>query len=190
MAHSFIDALLATALLVIWQRQFGSQETGWLAAPLRVMGFIPAVIHMAWAQVLLAQHRHSRMNPALVGLAGFSFVALIGASCLLALNMGLISHDWNGVKTYLWMLVMWQGCACLTAAYSHRPFQTQESISYSLTCIAISIAQFLVLVIPLIFNFQPTPHLFFSWFAIVSICGLLVLFFRIKNLIQIQSSIS
>jgi hypothetical protein len=104
--------------------------------------------------------------------------------------MGLISHDWNGVKTYIWILVMWQGCACLTAAYSHRPFQTEESISYSLTCIAISIAQFLVLVIPLIFNFQPTPHLFFSWFAIVSICGLLVLFFRLKNLIQIQSSIS
>jgi len=179
MAHSFIDALLATALLVIWQRQFGFQETGWLAAPLRVMGLIPAVIHMAWAQVLLAQHRHSGMNPALVGLAGFSFVALIGASCLVALNMGLISHDWNGVKTYLWLLVMWQGCACLTAAYSHRPFQTEKSISYSLTCIAISIAQFLVLVIPLIFNFQPSPHLFFSWFVIVSICGILVLFFSL-----------
>jgi hypothetical protein len=74
MAHSLIDAMLATALLVIWQRQFGSQETGWLAAPLRIMGFIPAVIHMAWAQVLLSRHKQSRINPTLVGLAGFSFV--------------------------------------------------------------------------------------------------------------------
>ena len=181
MVHSLIDALLATALLVIWQRQFGIQETGWLAAPLRVMGFIPAVIHMAWAQVLLAQHQPSRMNPAFVGLAGFSFVAFIGVSCLLALNMGLISHDWNGVKTYLWMLVIWQGCACMTAAYSHRPFQTNQSINYSLTCIAVSIAQLLVLLVPVIFNFQLTPHLFFSWFAIVSICGSLVLFFALKK---------
>jgi hypothetical protein len=183
MAHSLIDALLATALLVIWQRQFGSQETGWLAAPLRIMGFIPAVIHMAWAQVLLAQHKQSRINPTLVGLTGFSFVALIGASCFVALNVGWISYDWQGVKTYLLMLVMWQGFACMTAAYSHRPFQTHESISYSIICTAISIAQFLVLVVPVIFNFQPTPHLFFSWFAIVSFCGLSVLFFRLKNLI-------
>jgi hypothetical protein len=181
MMHAFIDALLATALLVIWQHRFGAQETGWLAAPLRIMGFIPSVIHMAWAQVLLAQHQPSRMNPALLGLAGFSFVALIGVSCLFALNIGLISHDWNGVRTYLCMLVMWQGFACMTAAYSHRPFQTHESISYSITCMAISIAQFLVLVVPVTFNFQPTPHLFFSWFAIVSVCGLSVLFFRLKN---------
>jgi hypothetical protein len=190
MMHAFIDALLATALLVIWQHRFGAQETGWLAAPLRVMGFIPAVIHMAWAQVLLAQHQPSRMYPALLGLAGFSFVALIGVSCLFALNMGLISHDWNGVRTYLWMLVMWQGCACMTAAYSHRPFQTNQSISYSLICIAVSIAQFLVLVIPVMLNFQLTPHLFFSWFAIVSVCGSLVLFLLLKNLIKIQNRIS
>jgi hypothetical protein len=121
------------------------------------------------------------MNSALVGLAGFSFVALIGASCFVALNVGWISYDWQGVKTYLLMLVMWQGFACMTAAYSHRPFQANESNGYSFTCISVSIAQFLVLVVPVTFNFQPTPHLFFSWFAIVSVCGLSVLFFRLKN---------
>jgi hypothetical protein len=138
---------------------------------------------MAWAQVLLAQHQQSRMNPTIVGLAGFSFVAFIGVSCSLALNIGWINHDWQGAKTYLLMLALWQGFACMTAAYSHRPFQSNESIGYSLTCISVSIAQFLVLVVPVTFNFQPTPHLFFSWFAIVSICGLSVLFFRLKNLI-------
>ena len=180
--HAFSDALLATALLVIWQHQFGVQETGWLAAPLRVMGFIPAVIHMAWAQVILAQHQASRTNPAFVGLAGFSFVAFIGVSCLFALNMGLISQDWNGVRTYLWMLVAWQGCACMTAAYSHLPFQSNQSISYSLTCITVSIAQLLALIFPVMLNFQLTPHLFFNWFVIVSVCGSLILFVRLKNI--------
>jgi hypothetical protein len=182
MAHSLIDALLATALLVIWQRQFGSQETGWLAAPLRIMGFIPAVIHMAWAQVLLSRHKQSRINPTLVGLAGFSFVSFIGVSCLLAINIDWISHDWHGVKTYLWMLVLWQGFACMTAAYSHYPFQTNQSVSFSLTCIAISATQFFFLVISVIFNHQLTPHLFFNSFVIVSIIGSLVLFFRLRNL--------
>jgi len=78
MGHSLSDALLSAVLLVVWQRNFGSQETGWLAAPLRVMGIIPAVIHMAWVQVLLAQNRQSPVNPNFVGLAGFSCVAIIG----------------------------------------------------------------------------------------------------------------
>jgi hypothetical protein len=180
MLHSLTDALLTTALIVIWQRQFGSQETAWLAAPLRVMGFIPAVIHIAWSQVLLAHHLQSRINPTLVGLVGFSFVALIGAGCFLAINFGWMSHEWHGVNTYLLLLVMWQGCACMTAAYSHRPFQTRQSVSFSLICILISFSQILILVIPVIFNYQITPHLFFNWFVIVSVFGSLLLFFRLK----------
>ena len=182
MVHTFIDALLSTALLIIWQRQFGSQETGWLAAPLRVMGFIPATIHLAWAQVLLAQHRHPFMNPTIVGLVGFSFVAFIGFSCFLAIKIGWISHDWHGIQTYLLMLVLWQGCACMVAAHSHSPFQTNQSVSYSTTCIAISVIQFLILLIPAILNCQLTPHLFFSLFVLVSIIGFLFLFLRLKNL--------
>jgi hypothetical protein len=127
MLHSFTDALLATALIVIWQRQYGPQEAAWLASPHRLMGFIPAVIHMSWAQVLLAQRLQTQIEPALVGLTGFSFVAIIGASCFLIINFGWISHQWHGINTYLWMLILWQGCACMTAAYSHRPFQTLHS---------------------------------------------------------------
>ena len=182
MAHSLIDALLVTGLIVIWQRTFGSQETGWLAAPLRVMGFIPAVIHMAWVQVLLAQKKQSRVHPILVGLTGFSFVALVGASCLLALNLGWISHDWHGVQTYIGMLVLWQGCACMTAAYSHRPFQSNQSVNYSYSCLLISALQFLTLLIPLLFNYQLTNQIFFNIFSSVSIMGTLVLFFRFRNL--------
>jgi hypothetical protein len=175
MSHSLIDALLATSLLVIWQRQFGAQETGWLAAPLRVMGFIPAVIHMAWAQVLLTQQQKPRIKSTLVGIAGFSFVAFIGVSSFLALNLGLISHNWHGVKTYIWMLVLWQGCACMNAAFSHLPFQTKQSVSYSLTCIVITIPQFLILLVPVFLNYELSPHLLFKIFVITSLFGYLLL---------------
>ena len=55
LTHTFLDVFLATAVIIVWQRLYGSQETGWLSALLRVFGFVPAVIHMAWAQVKLSQ---------------------------------------------------------------------------------------------------------------------------------------
>jgi uncharacterized membrane protein YqaE (UPF0057 family) len=55
MAHTLVDALLATAIIVVWQRLYGAEETGWMSALLRVLGFVPAVVHMAWAQVALAR---------------------------------------------------------------------------------------------------------------------------------------
>jgi hypothetical protein len=101
MAHTLADALLATAIVVVWQRMYGAQETGWMAAPLRVMGFVPAVVHMAWAQVLLAQPQHARTNPLWVGLAGFASVALLGAGCAVALEFGWLGEQWQGVWPYL-----------------------------------------------------------------------------------------
>ncbi len=64
-AHTLVDALLATAIVVVWQRGYGAQETGWMTAPLRLMGFVPALVHMTWAQVLLAQPlvQDKRLNP-------------------------------------------------------------------------------------------------------------------------------
>jgi uncharacterized membrane protein YqaE (UPF0057 family) len=59
MAHTLVDAMLATAIIVVWQRLYGAQETGWMSALLRVLGFVPAVVHMAWAQVALAQGHHA-----------------------------------------------------------------------------------------------------------------------------------
>jgi len=180
MGHSLADALLSAALLVVWQRSFGPQETGWLAAPLRVMGIIPAVIHMAWVQVLIAQNKQSPVNPTFVGLAGFSCVAIIGGSCLLALNFGWLGHDWQGIETYIGMLVLWQGSACMTAAYSHHPFQTKQSVNYSYACIVISVIQIFTLLIPFIFNYKLTSQIFFYLFSVVSIIGCLILYKRIK----------
>jgi len=148
MAHTLADALLATAIVVVWQRLYGAQETGWMAAPLRVMGFVPAVVHMAWAQVLLAQPQHARTNPLWVGLGGFACVALLGAGCAVALEMDWLGEQWLGVWPYLLPLVVWQGSACLVAAFSHVPFEFRNARIYSVICIVISLFQLLVVLIP------------------------------------------
>ena len=171
MAHSLVDALLATAIVVVWQRMYGAQETGWMAAALRVMGFVPAVVHMAWAQVLLAQSQHASTNPLWVGLAGFSSVALLGAGCAVALEMGWLGEQWQGVRPYLLPLVVWQGSACLAAAFSHLPFETESAQAYSWVCIAIAVSQGIVLLAPISTNMLMTPSIQIAWLGYVSAIG-------------------
>jgi len=151
MAHTLADALLATAIVVVWQRLYSAQETGWMTAPLRVMGFVPALVHVAWAQVLLAQPKFPRTNPLWVGLGGFACVALFGVGCTFAIEMGWLDERWHGVHSYLLPLVLWQGSACLSAAYSYLPFQAQSARSYSLMCIGVTIIQSVILLILTIF---------------------------------------
>jgi hypothetical protein len=173
MAHTLADALLATAIVVVWQRMYGAQETGWMAAPLRVMGFVPAVVHMAWAQVLLGQPQHARTNPLWVGLAGFASVALLGAGCAVALEMGWLGDEWQGVWPYLLPMVVWQGSACVVAAFAHLPFLTHSARRYSWVCIGLATLQGMVLLVSTFFNFLLTPFLIFTILSVCSCIGLL-----------------
>ena len=156
MAHTLVDALLATAIIVVWQRLYGSQETGWMSALLRVLGFVPAVVHMAWAQVALAQGQPSEDSKPKtgvhswgLGMAAFACVVALGLSCAVALQLQWLDPRWRGVETYLAPLVLWQGSACLSAAFSHRPFQTQVASRYSWACMALGALQALVLLAPM-----------------------------------------
>jgi len=175
MAHTLADALLATAIVVVWQRLYGAQETGWMAAPLRVMGFVPAVVHMAWAQVLMAQPQHTRINPIWVGLAGFTSVALLGVGCALALEMGWLGEQWLGVRPYLLPLVVWQGSACIVAALSHLPFLTLSASKYSWFCIGVASLQIGALLATVAFGNQLNSTFSFIFIGFVSIIGMFVL---------------
>jgi hypothetical protein len=144
-----------------------------MAAPLRVMGFVPAVVHMAWAQVLLAQPQHARTNPLWVGLAGFASVALLGAGCAVALEMGWLGDEWQGVGPYLLPMVVWQGSACIVAAYAHLPFLTHSERRYSWVCIGLATLQWMVLLVSTFFNFLLTPFLIYTILSVCSCIGLL-----------------
>ena len=180
-AHTLADALLATAIVVVWQRLYGAQETGWMAAPLRVMGFVPAVVHMAWAQVLLAQPQHERTNPFWVGLGGFACVALLGVGCAVALEMGWLGEQWLGVWPYLLPLVVWQGSACLVAAFSHLPFQAQSAKRYSCACMAVAGVQLCVLLLPALHEYTTTAQTHLLIFGSASGFALIALTFYIQG---------
>ena len=174
MAHTAVDAVLATAIVLVWQRLYGAQETGWMTALLRVLGFLPAVVHMAWAQVMLAKPQEaSRASPWWLGLAAFVCVILLGFACATALYAQWLDARWSGVWAYIAPLVLWQGCACLSAAFSHRPFQTQSATTYSWVCMGLASAQGLVLLAPLVVDIPLSAAEHVSIFALVSSLGLL-----------------
>jgi hypothetical protein len=158
---------------------YGAEETGWMSALLRVLGFLPAVVHMAWAQVALAkgQHTDSRISamvsPWWLGLAAFAGVIVLGLSCAVALYQEWLDPRWSGVWPYIAPLVLWQGSACLSASFSHRPFQTQSANSYSWACIVLGVLQSVVLLVPtgLAQPIDATQHM--AAFGLVSGLGLL-----------------
>jgi uncharacterized membrane protein YqaE (UPF0057 family) len=174
MTHTLVDALLATAIIVVWQRLYGAEETGWMSALLRVLGFLPAVVHIAWAQVALAHGQHNK-NPWWLGLGAFACVIALGLSCAVALNLEWLNPRWGGVWPYIAPMVLWQGSACLSAAFSHRPFQTQSASAYSWACMALGLSQTMVLLAPmgLAEPIDAVQHM--AAFALVSSLGLLVL---------------
>jgi uncharacterized membrane protein YqaE (UPF0057 family) len=179
MGHTLVDALLATAIIVVWQRLYGAEETGWMSALLRVLGFLPAVVHMAWAQVALAQGRHPQKaqtawaSPWWLGLGAFACVIVLGLSCAVALYQEWLDPRWRGVWAYIAPLVLWQGSACLSAAFSHRPFQTQSASVYSWACMALGVLQAAALFIPLGFAQPMDAAQHMATFALVSCLSLL-----------------
>lgn len=189
MAHTLVDALLATAIIVVWQRLYGAEETGWMSALLRVLGFLPAVVHMAWAQVALAQGKRmdtdsTRLaNPWWLGLGAFACVIVLGLSCAVALHQGWLDPRWGGVWPYIAPLVLWQGSACLSAAFSHRPFQTQSASAYSWACMALGVLQALVLLVPmgLAQPISAEQHMAaFAWVSGLGLVGLTVWMARLQ----------
>jgi hypothetical protein len=132
------------------------------------------VVHMAWAQVALAKPQEaSRASAWWLGLAAFVCVILLGLACAFALHQQWLDARWNGVWAYIAPLVLWQGCACLSAAFSHRPFQTQSAHTYSWLCMGLAFAQALVLLAPLVFGISINASEHVSSFALVSSLGLL-----------------
>jgi len=97
----------------------------------------------------------------------------LGLSCAVALYQDWLDPRWHGVWPYIAPLVLWQGCACLSAAFSHRPFQTQSANVYSWACMALGILQAMVLLAPMGLAQPIDAEQHMAAFALVTSLGLL-----------------
>lgn len=157
--HTLSDVAVATALAAHWSLIYGAAQAGALLIVLRVMGFIPALLSTAWAQVVLSRPLAQQPSSLLPALAGAGAVLAAGLLMALALQTGWLSQNWAPLRQCLWPLVLWQTGACLIAAVSHRPFQGARAVAYSRQCLAINAAQALLLLLPPLLGISLQTHL-------------------------------
>lgn len=175
LVHTAADALTGTAIILLWQRSHGAAEAGYLAVLLRILGFVPTLIHAAWAQVLLAQGERRQASPLWVGLGGVLLTGLFGLACVLALQMHWFNASWAGLLPILLPIVLWQAGACLLAACSHLPFQQGRASTFSYAAIGFDAMQLLVLCAPLVLGLGLTAAAQAWWLGGASAIGLLAL---------------
>lgn len=160
MLHALVDGLAATALALSWPAHYGAQEAGWLLAVLRVLSFIPALVHTAWAQVVLGSNSAVRLRPVHVACSASALVLGVGALAQMALAMGWLDVRWQGLAGYVWPLVAWQIAACFMAAYAHWPFQKGLAVVYSWLCIIIHLGLMALCVgMPWLIDVTASQHL-------------------------------
>jgi hypothetical protein len=174
MLHTLSDGLAATALALSWPAHYGAQEAGWLLALLRILSFIPALVHTAWAQVVLSSATKVKLRPLQVAWAASALVLGVGALAQLALTWGWLDARWQGLSAYVWPLVLWQAAACFVAAHAHLPFQKGLAVQHAWLCVAMN-AGFIALcvVLPWVIPLSASTHMaWLSAYMLLSLAGL------------------
>jgi hypothetical protein len=174
MLHTLSDGLAATALALSWPAHYGAQEAGWLLALLRILSFIPALVHTAWAQVVLSSATKVKLRPLKVAWAASALVLGVGALAQLALTWGWLDARWQGLSAYVWPLLLWQTAACFVAAHAHLPFQKGRAVQHAWLCVAIN-AGFIALcvVLPRVIPSSASTHMaWLSAYMALSLAGL------------------
>jgi hypothetical protein len=174
MLHTLSDGLAATALALSWPAHYGAQEAGWLLALLRILSFIPALVHTAWAQVVLSSDTKVLLRPIHVAFGASALVLGVGALVSAAVVWGWLDARWQGLLNCVWPLVAWQMAACFMAALAHLPFQKGLAATYSWLCVGIN-AVFIALCMggSAVFDFTASAHLgWISAFMVLSLGAL------------------
>jgi len=151
---------------------YGPAQAGCLLILLRVMGFIPALVSTAWAQVVLSRPQAQRPSSVLAALAGALAVAAVGLLTGLALQTGWLAGPWAALQDYLWPVALWQMAASVMAAASHRPFVHGQAARYTHQCLAMNAVQALLLLLPPWLGWPLQTHL---WVLAGFLCAALAL---------------
>lgn len=159
LAHTLSDVFVATALATQWASVHGPAQAGFILVLLRVLGFIPALVSSAWAQVVLSRPQASRPSSVVAAAAGAAGVLGLALLVQLAIARDWLSPNWQGLQIYLWPMAFWQACAGLMAAVSHRPLRLAQAHAFTWQCLSINAGQALLLFVPAWLGWQAEHQL-------------------------------
>jgi hypothetical protein len=150
MLHTFTDVAVSGLLAVQWQALYGTAEAGLLLVLLRVFGFIPGLVHSAWAQVVMSEGSAQRRTSLRMAVLASAVIALMALAIQAALQLGWLQASWQGLNAYLWPLACWQMAACVMAAHAHLPFAQGRATRFSWQCIGMNAVLLALLCLPLL----------------------------------------
>ena len=130
---------------------------------LRVFGFVPALVHTAWAQALISRPHEHKLSSLWVSLAACGVIALLGLNLEAALHWQLLQPSWQQLSVYVWPLALWQMAACLSAAHAHLPFWQSRTRRFSLQSMGINVVMVGLLLINQSQAMSAAAHL--QWIA-------------------------
>lgn len=170
MLHTLTDVLCSTALAIQWQSLYGPAEAGYLLVLLRVLGFVPALVHTAWAQALISRPHEQKLSPLWVALAASAVIALLVFCLEAALHGQWLQPSWQNLRPYMWPLALWQMAACVSAAHAHLPFWQSRTRQFSHQSMAINLAMVCLLLINPSMGITASAHLY--WVSGFMVLGL------------------
>jgi hypothetical protein len=148
--HTLSDVAVSGLLAVQWQALYGTAEAGLLLVLLRVLGFIPGLVHSAWAQVVMSEGAAQGRASLRMAALACGVVNVLTLCIQTALQLGWLQASWQGLDAYLWPLACWQMAACVMAAHAHLPFAHGRAARLSWQCIGINAAMLALLCLPLL----------------------------------------
>jgi uncharacterized membrane protein YqaE (UPF0057 family) len=150
MLHTLTDVAVSGLLAVQWQALYGTADAGLLLVLLRVFGFIPGLVHSAWAQVVMSEGSAQCRASLRMAVLASAVIALMALAIQAALQLGWLQASWQGLNAYLWPLACWQMAACVMAAHAHLPFAQGRATRFSWQCIGMNAALLALLCLPLL----------------------------------------
>ena len=148
--HTLTDVAVSGLLAVQWQALYGTAEAGMLLVLLRVFGFIPGLVHSAWAQVVMSEGAAQRRASLHMAALACGVIAAIALAVDAALRWGWLQASWQGLGAYRWPLAGWQRAACAMAAHAHLPFAHGRAVRFSWQCIGMNGTMLGLLLLPLL----------------------------------------
>ena len=144
-----MDGLLYTGLAVAWQSYYGSQHAGWLLILMRLLGFIPSLVHTAWQQLLLAGPDQKQIRSLWVALGSASLVMLICLAITIAAHTSWLPERWQGLQDYAPPVALWQASACLVMTFSYLGFARGRAVLFAWVGIGKHFLCLIALLLPL-----------------------------------------
>lgn len=128
---TLVDGLFFTGLAIVWQSSYGGEHAGWMLTLMRLLGFIPSLVHTAWQQVVLAKPDQKQVRSLWVALGSTCLVIAAGVGIEVMADSGVLPAQWQGLQHYALPVALWQTGACLTNTFSYLSFARGRAVLFA-----------------------------------------------------------